>query len=73
MALRPQKSKCHFVPTETIVTEAGYFALNQSSAAVRPLGWSPYGLNLMRSWITWNGKNVLWYPHEYRRRENDGR
>ncbi|KAH8803577.1 WD40-repeat-containing domain protein [Xylogone sp. PMI_703] len=32
--------------------------------------WSGYGLSSDKSWITWNGKNVLWLPAEYRHEES---
>jgi hypothetical protein len=43
-----------------LITELGCIALNQTP------NWSGYGLHPNRSWITRNGKKILWLPPEYR-------
>jgi WD40 repeat protein len=50
-----------------LITELGSITLSQSSSLpVQTLNWSAYCLRDDRSWITWNGHNVLWLPQEYR-------
>ena len=49
-----------------LITELGSFALSQSSSlANRTPNWLGYCISNNRSWITWNGNNVLWLPLEY--------
>jgi WD40 repeat protein len=50
----------------SLITELGCIALNQSSVSIRTPNWSVYCLHAGRSWVTWNGKKVLWLPSEYR-------
>jgi WD40 repeat protein len=50
-----------------LITELGSITLSQSfSLPVQTPNWSAYCLRGDRSWITWNGYNVLWLPWEYR-------
>jgi NACHT domain/WD domain, G-beta repeat len=50
-----------------LITELGCIALDQSSSLpIQTPNWSAYCLYADRSWITWNGKKVLWLPLEYR-------
>jgi WD40 repeat protein len=50
-----------------LVTERGSIILDlSSSGTIRELEWSGYGLTSDKSWITCNGKNILWLPPEYR-------
>ena len=46
-----------------LITELGCIDLSQSFLLPK---WSGYCLNADRSWITCNGKKVLWLPPEYR-------
>jgi WD40 repeat protein len=48
-----------------IITGLGSFALNQSSPLAEITNWLSYYLQ-SKSWISWNGKRVLWLPPEYR-------
>ena len=45
-----------------LITDLGCFSLDQSS----PPNWSGYCLHADRSWITLNGRKLLWLPQEYR-------
>ena len=51
-------------------TNIGTFFLNISPFSTPPALQEPqhkgYGLSADRVWITWNGRNVLWLPWEYR-------
>jgi hypothetical protein len=49
-----------------LITELGCIALDQSSLPIRTPNWLGYCVRADRSWITWNGNNVLWLPPEYR-------
>jgi WD40 repeat protein len=60
-------AKLSFSPDDhSLITELGCIALNQSSVSIRTPNWSAYCLHAGKSWITWNGKKVLWLPPEYR-------
>ena len=65
-----------FSPDEhSLITELGCIALNQtSSASMQTPNWSAYCLHASGSWITWNGKIVLWLPRnidlKFQRLEN---
>jgi WD40 repeat protein len=51
------------------ITEIGSIALSQpSTLPIQTSNWSGYCVHSDRSWITWNGNNVLWLPPEYRPR-----
>ncbi|KAH0566491.1 hypothetical protein GP486_000109 [Trichoglossum hirsutum] len=52
-----------------IVTDGGSIKLTiTSSDPVQPVSWSWLGYSLRgdKSWVMWNGRNVLWLPPEYR-------
>ncbi len=50
-----------------LVTDLGCIALEQSFLlSIQTPNWSGYCLSADKSWITWNGKKVLWLPSEYR-------
>jgi WD40 repeat protein len=50
-----------------IITEMGCIALDQSYLlSIQTPDWLGYCLYVDRSWITWNGKKILWLPPEYR-------
>jgi WD40 repeat protein len=50
-----------------LITELGFISLSQSPLLpIQAPYWSAYCLRGNRSWITWNGTNVLWLPPEYR-------
>jgi WD40 repeat protein len=50
-----------------LVTDIGSIILDLSLPhTIQELNWSGYGIRSDRSWITWNGRNILWLPPEYR-------
>ncbi|KAM0246869.1 hypothetical protein ACHAQJ_010072 [Trichoderma viride] len=58
-----------FLPTAScLVTDVG--AINIQHLVTPKDGYCPamsgYGISRDGSWITWNGKNILWLPPEYR-------
>jgi WD40 repeat protein len=58
-----------FSPDEcSFITNFGSIDLGQSfSLSIRTTKWSGYCVDIInKSWITWNGNNVLWLPREYR-------
>ena len=50
-----------------LITDLGCIALDRSSLLpIQTPNWSGYSLHANGSWITLNGKKVLWLPQEYR-------
>lgn len=49
--------------SDCLVTELGSIILNSSSYFLQ---WSSYGIKADGSWITWNGRDVIFLPIEYR-------
>ena len=50
-----------------LVTDIGSIILDLSSShSTQEPNWSRYSIRSDRFWITWNGRNVLWVPPEYR-------
>ncbi|KAH0539082.1 hypothetical protein FGG08_004380 [Glutinoglossum americanum] len=50
-----------------LVTNIGSIELEiPTSGQVQTAPWSLYSLNAERSWITYRGENLLWFPPEYR-------
>jgi WD40 repeat protein len=50
-----------------ITTNLGYITLDQAPPLHSGfLSWLGYSVDTSGSWITWNGKRVLWLPPEYR-------
>jgi WD40 repeat protein len=49
-----------------LTTEIGCIALDQPSHSIQTPNWLAYCVYTNKSWITWNGDEVLWIPSEYR-------
>jgi len=50
-----------------LITNIGSIVLDMSSSDTsRELTWSGCGLKSNAAWITWDGRNLLWLPWEYR-------
>lgn len=47
-------------------TDIGTFTLGEAVFTEGTMRQVSYGLNINRSWITWNGQNLIWLPPEYR-------
>ena len=60
------RSVAFFFDSSHIITGLAPFTINQSSPLGESHGWSFYCLQSDLSWITWNGKRVLWLLPEYR-------
>src|SRR5438552_2657204 len=48
-----------------LITESGILDMRQALQSDH-FQWIGRGIESKRTWITWNGKNLLWLPPEYR-------